>query len=163
MEKRVDLVGATRRSAGVQGGASGLVELRGAASRSAASPLTARNAARLTVLRTAQPANRLNARASAGSLLLQAQRVNSNVRSECAWGTVTGDGNAKLRGRLTRLWTRPATVAAPRMMTMATQAQSAGRGDLSRDGGEGQRVARVVGAVEVISVRGKAYRSVELR
>ena len=51
MARRVDLVGATGRSAGVQCGASGSVEWRGAASRSAESPLKARRAARLTVRR----------------------------------------------------------------------------------------------------------------
>ena len=127
MARRVDLVSATRRSAGVQDGASGSMELWGAASRSAASPLTARRAARLIERRTAQPAGRRSARASAGSLLQQSHRVRSNVRSEYAWGTATGDENATLHGRLTRLWSRPATGAAPRMMRTATQAQSAGR------------------------------------
>ena len=124
---RVDLVSATGRPAGMQAGASGSFELRGAASRSAASPLTARKAARLIERGTAQPAGQRSARASAGSLLLQTQRVRSNARSERAWGTATGDENATLRGRLTRMWSRPATGASPRMMRTVTPAQSAGR------------------------------------
>ena len=74
MVKRVDSAIATRGPVDVQGGASGSVELRGAASRSVALPSTARRAARLTERRTAQPAGGQSARASAGSLVLQARQ-----------------------------------------------------------------------------------------
>ena len=44
---------------------------------------------------------------------------------------------------------------------MRRRVRGAGRDDVSRDGVEGRSVAPVVGVVEVISVIGKAYRSVE--
>ena len=128
MARRVDLVSATRRSSGVQGGASGSLQLRGAASRSAASPTTARRAARLIERRTAQPADRRNARASAGAPLLQVQRVNSSARSGYEWGKPMGGADVELRGRLTQLWSRPATGAGRQMRkTTATRGQSAAR------------------------------------
>ena len=101
MARRVDSAIATQRLVAVQGCASGSVELRCAASRSGASPLTARRAARLTERRTAQPAVRQSARASAGSLLLQARRANSNARSGCGLGKAMGGADVELRGRQT--------------------------------------------------------------
>ena len=101
MAMRVDSAIATQGLVDVQGGASGLLELRGAASRSAASLSTARRAARLTERRIAQPAVRQSARASARSLLLQALRANSNARSGCGWGKAIGGADVELRGRLT--------------------------------------------------------------
>ena len=98
---RVDSAIATQGLVDVQGGASGSVELRGAASRSAASLLTARRAARLTERRTAQPAVQRSARASAGAPLLQAQRANSSERSGCKWEMAMGGADVDLRGRLT--------------------------------------------------------------
>ena len=53
--------------------------------------------------------------------------------SDYAKERVTGDGRVELRGRLSQLWSRPATGAAPRMTTIATTAQSAERGTLRFD------------------------------
>ena len=117
------MVSATRRLVGGQGGASGSVALRDAASRSAALPLSALS----TALTTARLLDRKTARPSAEALLLHVPRDYSSAMSDYAGGKVTGDGRVEVRGRLTRLWSRPVTGAAPRMTRTATQAQSAGR------------------------------------
>ena len=119
MVKRVDLASATQGSVGEQGGATGSVELRGAASRSVASPLTARQAARLTARRTQQPAVQRSAQASAGSLLLQAQRGCSSARSEFGWGTAMRVAIAGLRGCRRRRRNLLARGAVPRKMKIS--------------------------------------------
>ena len=162
MARRDDLIGATLRPAGVQGDTSGSVELRGAASRSAALLMSALS----TALPTARLLNRRTARTSAEALLLHVSRGHSSAKRECAKGKVTGDGSAELHGRLTRLWSRPATSAAPRMMKTVMQARVRGakRADLSRGSGECEDVARFSRSKQAQGVRGWiTYRLVEMR
>ena len=99
MARRVDLVSATRRLVGVQGGASGSEELRGAASRYAALPLSALS----TALPTARLLDRKTARTSAEALLLHVPRDYSRAKSDYARGKVIGDGRVEVLNRLTRL------------------------------------------------------------
>ena len=84
---RVDLMSATRRSAGVQGDASGSVALRDAASRSAALPLSALS----TALPTARLVDRKTARTSAEALLMHVPRDYSSATRDYARGKVTGE------------------------------------------------------------------------
>ena len=123
MARHVDLVSVTRGSADGQGGASGSVASRDAASRSAALPISALSTALLTALSL----GRKIARTSAEALLLHVPRDHLSAKSECARERVTGNGRVERRGRLTQLSNWPATGAAPRITTIATTAQSAGR------------------------------------
>ena len=74
---------------------------------------------------------------------------------------MTGDEHVELCGRLTWMWSRPATSVGNDILTLrgGIRLQGARSSVLSRDDGEKQSVARVAETVEAISVRSKAHRS----
>ena len=116
---------------------------------------------RLTVQRTAQPADPRIPKASAGILLLHFQRDGLSAKSECAWemamggaSYVTGGWRTALRGkRLERMrkigkWVR----------------RGAGSCDLARGSGKRNQVARFTTSVQVQGIKEREpHRLVEWR